>query len=98
MRLNAEVKQQIIKYAAQYFGTDFKLYLFGSRVYDNKKGGDIDLYLESNNEVDIKQQIKFLNTIYKNVTQRKIDLIIKTPLKKDKPVFHTARQEGILLC
>ena len=67
-------------------------------MYDNKKGGDIDLYLESNNEVDIKQQIKFLNTIYKNVTQRKIDLIIKTPLKKDKPVFHTARQEGIVLC
>ena len=98
MRLNEEIKLQIIKYAAQYFGTDFKLYLFGSRVYDNKKGGDIDLYLESKNEIDIKQQIKFLKTIYKNVTQRKVDLIINTPSKEDKPVFHTARQEGIVLC
>ena len=98
MRLDSEIKTKIIKYANQYFGTDIKLYLFGSRVYDNKKGGDIDLYLESSKEIDINQQIKFLNDMYKNVTERKIDLIINTPSKKDKPIFHTAKQEGILLC
>ena len=98
MRLNIEIKNQIIKYATQSFGMDIKLYLFGSRVHDDNKGGDIDLYLESSEEIDIKQQIKFLNNIYKYVTERKIDLIIKTPSKKDKPIFHTARQEGILLC
>ena len=98
MRLDSEIKNKIIKYANQYFGTDIKLYLFGSRVDDTKKGGDIDLYLESSKEVDINQQIKFLNDMYKNVTERKIDLIINTPSKKDKPIFHTAKQEGILLC
>lgn len=98
MRLSTEVKKQIIIHAIQYFGADIKLYLFGSRVHDNKKGGDIDLYLESSKEIDINQQIKFLNNIYKYVTQRKIDLIINTPSKKDKPIFHTAKQEGILLC
>ena len=98
MRLKKEIKNQIIKYAGQSFGMDIKLFLFGSRVHDNKKGGDIDLYLESSKEIDINQQIKFLNNIYKYVTQRKIDLIINTPSKKDKPIFHTARKEGILLC
>lgn len=98
MRLNIEIKNQIINYTNQCFGKEIKFYLFGSRVYDHKKGGDIDLYLKSLNEIDIKQQIKFSKTIYKHVTQRKIDLIIKTPSKKDKPIFHTARQEGILLC
>lgn len=98
MRLNVEMKNQIIKYAGQSFGTDIKLYLFGSRVYENKKGGDIDLYLESSKEIDINQQIKFLSTIYKHVTQRKVDLIIKTPSREDKPIFHTAKHEGILLC
>ena len=98
MRLDSEIKNKIIKYANQYFGTEIKLYLFGSRVDDTKKGGDIDLYLESSKEVDINQQIKFLNDMYKNVTERKIDLIINTPSKKDKPIFHTAKQEGILLC
>ncbi len=98
MRLDSEIKNKIIKYANQYFGADIKLYLFGSRVDDNKKGGDIDLYLESPKEININQQVKFLNDMYKNVTERKIDLIIKTPSKKDKPIFHTAKQEGILLC
>ena len=92
MRLKIEIKNQIIKYATQSFGMDIKLYLFGSRVHDDNKGGDIDLYLESSEEIDIKQQIKFLNNIYKHVTERKIDLIIRTPSKKDKPIFHTARQ------
>jgi len=98
MRLNAETKDKIIKYASQYFGPDIKLYLFGSRIYDHKKGGDIDLYLESLKEIDINHQVKFLNSIYKYATERKIDLIVKTPSSKDKPIYHTAKQEGILLC
>jgi len=98
MRLNSEIKNKIINYANQYFGKDIKLYLFGSRVFDDKKGGDIDLYLESTKEITMKQQIKFLNSIYKHVTERKIDLVIKTPSKRNKAIFHTAKQEGILLC
>jgi len=98
MRLNSEIKNKIIKYANQYFGKDIKLYLFGSRVFDDKKGGDIDLYLESPKEIAMNQQIKFLNCIYKYVTERKIDLVIKTPLKKNKAIFDTAKQDGILLC
>jgi predicted nucleotidyltransferase len=98
MRLNRETKNKIIKYANQYFGNDIKLYLFGSRVFDDKKGGDIDLYLESSKEIAMNQQIKFLNSIYRNVTERKIDLVIKTPSRNNKPIFHTAKQEGILLC
>ncbi len=98
MRLDSEIKNQIIKYANQYFGKDIKLYLFGSRAYDCKKGGDIDLYLESLDEINMDNQVQFLNSIYRNVTERKIDLVIKTPLRKDKLIYHTAKQEGIILC
>jgi len=45
-RRNLKALITIIEYAKQYFGNDSKLYLFGSRVYDDKKGGDIDLLLE----------------------------------------------------
>ena len=98
MRLKPEVKQQIIQYAKQYFGDDSKLYLFGSRIYDDKKGGDIDILLESMHNVDMQVQVNFLRDIYKNVTERKVDLIVKTPFTKDRPIFHTAKREGILLC
>lgn len=36
------MKNKIIKCAKYYFGEDIKLYLFGSRVDDSKKGGAID--------------------------------------------------------
>jgi len=96
MRLKYKI--QIINYAKKYFGSDCRLHLFGSRVYDNKKGGDIDLFLESSKPIDMNTQLSFLRDIYKYVTQRKIDLLIKTPQKKDSSIFYTAKQEGIRLC
>ena len=98
MRLKPKVKNLIIEYARQYFGDDSKLYLFGSRVYDDKKGGDIDLFLESMHNIDMQMQVDFLRDVYKNVTERKVDLVVKTPFTKDKPILHTAKKEGILLC
>lgn len=75
-------KSQIINYAKKYFGNDCHLYLFGSRVDDNKKGGDIDLFLETSKSVDMNIQLSFFRDMYKYVTQRKMDLLIKTPQKK----------------
>lgn len=98
MRLKQDTKQKIVNYAKKYFGDDIKLYLFGSRVYDNKKGGDIDLFLETEQNIDISLKVSFLKNIYKNVTQRKVDLLIKSPLNQNRPIFETAKNEGILLC
>ena len=98
MRITLEEKDKFTKYAKKYFGADAKLYLFGSRVYDDKKGGDIDLFVESINDIDMQAQIEFLKDIYMHVTLRKIDLVIKTPSKKDQSIYHTAKKEGVLLC
>jgi len=98
MRFKAEEKNKIIQYAKDFFGNEINLYLFGSRVYDNKKGGDIDLYLESENIIDMQTQIKFLTAIYKDITQRKVDLLVKTPSSNNLPIYKTAKKEGILLC
>ena len=38
-----------IKAAKLVFGENVKVILFGSRVYDDKKGGDIDLYVITEN-------------------------------------------------
>lgn len=98
MRLKAEERTKIIQYAKYFFGNEINLYLFGSRVYDKKKGGDIDLYLESEQIINMQTQIKFLTAIYKDVTQRKVDLLVKTPSSKNLPIYKTAKKEGILLC
>ena len=88
----------MIHYAKAYFGNNIKLYLFGSRVDDSKRGGDIDLLIETTQKIELETEISFLRTIYKNITSRKIDLLIKTPYRQDKPIYHTAIKEGIRLC
>jgi len=97
MRLEDSVKEKIIAYSKEYF-SDFHLYLFGSRVDDTKKGGNIDLFIESKEEISLQKQMDFLKKLYKNVTQKKIDLVVQTPSLMDKPIFKTAKQTGIILC
>ena len=98
MRLSEEIKESMIYYAKEYFGNNIKLYLFGSRIDDNKRGGDIDLFIESTQKIELQTEIRFLRAIYKNITSRKVDLLIKTPYRQDKPIYHTALNEGIRLC
>jgi predicted nucleotidyltransferase len=55
------------------------IYLFGSRVDDNKKGGDIDLYIRSDNITNkIEQKIEFLVKLKQKIGDQKIDVIIST--------------------
>jgi predicted nucleotidyltransferase len=38
-----------------------RLYLFGSRTDNTKKGGDIDLFFEASKTLDLKQQLTLEN-------------------------------------
>lgn len=86
------IKSNILKYIY-----DAKIILFGSRVYDDKKGGDIDIFVETNQKVGLKQQIKILVDLEINGISRKVDMILKTPESKEQPIFQTIYKEGIVL-
>ena len=45
MRLSKKEKKIILNLAKKYFGEKTRVFVFGSRLID-KKGGDIDLYIE----------------------------------------------------
>ncbi len=49
MRLS-ETEQQIIKDAVLSIDPQARIYLFGSRANDNKRGGDIDLLIASDTQ------------------------------------------------
>jgi predicted nucleotidyltransferase len=88
----AIIKSNILKHI-----DDAHIILFGSRVDDTKKGGDIDICVETNQQISLKQQMKILTDIKMSGIERKVDMILKTPTTKHQPIFQTIHQEGIVL-
>jgi len=78
MRLSAKYKEVILKYFNQFFKNG-EIYLFGSRVDDTKKGGDIDLYLVLQEHTNLfEKKIKFLSRIKRELGEQKIDIVFNT--------------------
>ncbi|MCP5106598.1 MAG: nucleotidyltransferase domain-containing protein [bacterium] len=93
MRLT-ETEVSVIKGSVHYFDPNAKVYLFGSRVDDKKRGGDIDLFILSN-KIKSSERRKIKLKIYDKVGEQKIDIVV-TP--KPTTTFHKiALSEGVLL-
>jgi predicted nucleotidyltransferase len=73
---------------------DAQVYLFGSRVDDNQKGGDIDLIVLSKNLTgEDRRKIKL--DLYRSLGARKIDLVLA---QNDAKAFvQQALDQGIAL-
>ncbi len=75
------------------------LWLFGSRVDDTKKGGDIDLYVETQ-ETDVaaiqNMHHKFLDLLFDRIEEQKVDVVIKRPTLT-LPIHQHARETGVQL-
>jgi predicted nucleotidyltransferase len=76
MRISNKLKEIIKKAIKDSFG-DVDIYLFGSRVDDTKKGGDIDIAIDL--DVDRitfrKLKVKFLTNLLKLDYDIKIDIV-----------------------
>ncbi len=58
------------------FDPDAKIFLFGSRVNDFAKGGDIDILVISE-KIGFTEKIKIRTGIFKEIEERKLDLVVK---------------------
>jgi predicted nucleotidyltransferase len=96
MRLS-KLEIEKIKLASKLFKIKGDIFLFGSRVDDNKKGGDVDLFIEAKEELNFADQIKFLTKLEIMGIQRKVDLIVKNPNSSHKEIYNIAKKEGIKL-
>lgn len=77
MRLTADQLRIIRQAVINNFGETSKVYLFGSRVDDTKKGGDIDLFVEAEYSPDemFYRKINLLTELQFKLGERKIDII-----------------------
>jgi hypothetical protein len=101
MRLTEFEIQSIKETFVECFGKDDHLWLFGSRTDPQKRGGDIDLYIETpTTEKDIyyRKKIDFSIKVQDKIEEQKIDIIINfLPEKKDAKIYQEARRTGILM-
>jgi predicted nucleotidyltransferase len=101
MRLSQSQAQTIRESALSNFGEDAQVWLFGSRVRDDEKGGDIDLYIEvqAQSASDLMtSKLKFLRDLHKRLGDQKIDVVLrKANGSVELPIYQIAKQTGIQL-
>ena len=97
MRLSQDTIKTINTLAQKHFGNDCEVYIFGSRVDDAKRGGDIDIYIETSlieNIFDAK--LEFLTALHKAIGEQKIDLVVKKRESKQiYPIYESAKNAGV---
>ncbi|MEY3787985.1 MAG: hypothetical protein RLZ75_2192 [Pseudomonadota bacterium] len=97
MRLSNDSMLTIKQAVTLIFGKDAKVYLFGSRTDDAKKGGDIDLYIETAIlDAVFDKKLSLLTELRKRLGDQKIDVIVNN-FTKEKDIYKIAKNTGILL-
>lgn len=94
MRLTFNERQVIRDASLRYFGVRPRL--FGSRVDDSKRGGDIDLYIEAplSAEDAFAREMRLAADLYLILGERKIDIVVNTG-RLDLPIYHVAQRQGV---
>jgi predicted nucleotidyltransferase len=102
MRLTTEEAQAIRDSVAEVFGAAAQVWLFGSRVDDRRRGGDIDLLVRppvgraTDPETAWRDKLCLLGQLERRLGERKIDVVLEAP-DDPRPIVRIAHQTGIPL-
>ncbi len=93
MRLTPEERAEITRSIS---GRDpsASIYLFGSRVDDSARGGDIDILVLSR-EIGLWDRLDILADLHRALGEKKIDLVVYPDLSR--PFARIAAREGVQL-
>ncbi len=97
MRLPQNTIKLISSLALKYFGNDCNVYLFGSRVDDTRRGGDIDIYIEtSKSEGIFDAKVEFLIALQKAIGEQRIDIVVRKRASHHiLPIYEVAKTIGV---
>jgi predicted nucleotidyltransferase len=94
MRLTPAQIDTIKSTAAAVLGEGVRVTLFGSRLHDGQKGGDVDLYIEVP-DPRLMQKIRCKIELQDRLDMP-VDLIVK-PVGDTSPISQIAKKEGVVL-
>ncbi len=99
VRLTDEEKSVIRETVHEIFGPDASVLLFGSRVDDEARGGDIDLLVRSEHPVSERERkvLKFVARLQVRLGDQPIDVLILDPETQRQAVHEEALRSGVQL-
>jgi predicted nucleotidyltransferase len=95
MRISAAQRQSIVQATQKSFGEDARVWLFGSRADDSRRGGDVDLYVETNQRHPLMAELLCKLSIEERLDLH-VDLVVNDH-NGNKPIFIIAQSTGIQL-
>ena len=95
MRLQRQEIQTILQVARNIYGEKVQVYLFGSRIDDTKRGGDIDLLIRTEGiKKGVLARIRMIAQLKYLLGDQKIDIIGD---HEESLVAQEALRKGVLL-
>jgi predicted nucleotidyltransferase len=102
MRLTPDEIAAIKRLVAETYGPDAVVRLFGSRVDDRRRGGDVDLHIEVNlpgpyTTDRLRTEFRLHDRLEQALDERKVDLVIRYAHQPETPIDRIAVKTGIVL-
>lgn len=99
MRLSKEQCQIIRKTVEDMLGADVQIVLFGSRVNDDLRGGDVDLMVTTPHNVTQPAfaAARVAARLERVLGGRRVDVVLVTPKTAEQPIHKIAARQGVLL-
>jgi predicted nucleotidyltransferase len=99
MRLTPAQIDTIKSTTQAVLGEGAQVTLFGSRVDDQAKGGDVDLMIEVRQTLQEPALIaaRIASQISRAMHGRKVDVLLKAPNLLEQPIHRIAQQQGVPL-
>jgi predicted nucleotidyltransferase len=95
MRLTLDQAQTIRERIRACMGVNTRIWLFGSRADDSRRGGDVDLYVEPEAVPGLTERLRCKSAIA-DALDLNVDLIVQQP-GCDLPIYRIARRSGVAL-
>ena len=96
MRLTPKQQRIIRETAAEVFGSGAMISVFGSRLDDSARGGDLDLLVRSEQPIQDRQRktLQFVAKLQIRLGDQPIDVLVLDPQTDRKPIHEQAIRTG----
>jgi len=85
--------------AGRHFGSKAEIFLFGSRIDDSARGGDIDLFIKAESGMlNSRNRIAFITDLIMKFGERRIDVVLDNEKRRTDQFFKTIEKTAVKLC